>query len=304
MEKKGVLCVLLAALLFGLMPITAKACYAHGVTPLFLTFLRFFLALPLLWILDKSTRKKSSNTINIGEAGKIIFLSLMLGLTAAFNFLAYDYIPSSLAMTLHFIYPVVVLALCGLIYRERLTTRQVLCCILCMVGIVAFCSHTGTIDLKGVLYAVLSGFTYGGYITYLSRSGLQQRTRPFQLMLIVQLVSSGIVLMMAIVKDAVKLDLDLVGWGLSALFAIGVTTATWLFMVGTKYCGPQTSALLSTLEPVVSIVIGVLALNEQLTIRYVYGIICILLATLLTIWMNNNNTTKAERKMVDSDNNK
>ena len=285
---------MLSALLFGLMPITAKACYARGVAPLFLTFLRFFLALPLLWFFDRHSGKKIAAKIGVIDAGKILFLSLMLGITAALNFLAYDYIPSSLAMTLHFIYPVVVLVVCWLIYREKLNGRQVLCCVLCMAGILAFYSRTGAVDLRGILFAALSGVTYGIYITYLSRSGLQQKTRPFQLMFMVQAVSSIIVLVLTLIRNELSVNVDAVAWLLSALFAFGVTAATWLFMLGTKYCGPQTAALLSTLEPVVSILIGVFILREQLTGRHVAGIVCILLATVLTVLKKSEVKTAKE----------
>ena len=53
MKLKGALCIILSGVIFGLMPIAAKAIYANGGNSQLLTFLRYLFSLPLLWLLRR-----------------------------------------------------------------------------------------------------------------------------------------------------------------------------------------------------------------------------------------------------------
>jgi len=54
-----------------------------------------------------------------------------------------------------------------------------------------------------------------------------------------------------------------------------------LFQKGTLLIGPQRAAMLSTFEPITSLVIGILVFNEQLSLRSAAGVTRILAAVLL-----------------------
>ena len=69
------------------------------------------------------------------------------------------------------------------------------------------------------------------------------------------------------------------GWIASILFGIGISgVAVVLFQYGVKQVGAQNTSLLSTFEPVTSVIVGFLFMRERLTTQSGIGIGLILLA--------------------------
>ncbi len=79
-------------------------------------------------------------------------------------------------------------------------------------------------------------------------------------------------------------SLDNIGWAISLILALFITVvAVVAFQRGTAICGAQKASLLSTFEPLTSVVIGILVLNEALSARTFLGIACILFSIILLI---------------------
>jgi len=75
---------------------------------------------------------------------------------------------------------------------------------------------------------------------------------------------------------------SLLGWGLCLLFALGVTVgAVVLFQQGTFLIGGERASILSTLEPITSVVVGVLFLNETIGLRDYMGAALVVAASVL-----------------------
>lgn len=283
-SKKGICYITTAAIIFGMMPICAKAIYASGGNSWFLSFLRFALALPLLIFADivqKGKPERNQRPHHPGLFKRVLLLSVELTATPLLLFWSYRYISSALATTLHFIYPLLVLILCTVLFRERVSKLYIACCLLCIIGVGLFYSPNDTSNLFGMALAILSGVTYGAYIICLAKSGLQDELREYQLLLYLQGFGSLILLAINITFDTAVWQMPPKTWLLCCLFSFSVTAATFLFQKGTKLCGPQYAAFLSVLEPATSTIAGVLLLHEALTIRTVIGILCILMITAL-----------------------
>ena len=89
-------------------------------------------------------------------------------------------------------------------------------------------------------------------------------------------------LILCIATGQLALPASLIGWGLSALFAILVTVgAVVLFQLGTFIIGGQQSSILSALEPITSVVVGIVIFNEVLTFRTAIGVVLVIAATVL-----------------------
>lgn len=72
------------------------------------------------------------------------------------------------------------------------------------------------------------------------------------------------------------------------------TAASLLFQLGNRFIGAQSASMLSTFEPLTSVVIGILVYHEVLTVRLGIGIFCILLAVFLLA--KADGTVKEESK--------
>ena len=197
---------------------------------------------------------------------------------------SYQYISGGMATTLHFVYPVLVLLGCAVLFREPITRLQGVCCLLCVVGIVCFYTPGEQEGTLGIVLALLSSVSYSFYIIYYSRSGLAE-LNPYLLCMYLAIFSAAESALVAALAGQLTWSLPPKIWGLSVLFAfLMVVVASVCFQLGAKWIGPQMASMVSTFEPLTSVVGGVLLLHEALTLRSLAGIVCILLAVVLLAW--------------------
>lgn len=284
LKFKGIFLAILSAVLFGLSPLFSIMVYDVGGTPLAVTFFRLVFSTLAMAILHKATSKVPllpSKT----EAIKLFLAAVPYGLTPALLFSSYNYLSSGLCTTLHFVYPVVVLIGSVIFLHQKITLQKIICCILCGAGIICFYTPGGNVSVFGIFLAAISGVVYSAYIIYLSGSGLQEMP-PFKLCCWLCFFGMIVVGIPAVVSGQMVYQYSLPIWAVIAIFALfGGCGATTCFQLGAKYVGPQSASLLSTFEPLTSIVVGVLVYHEILTVRSVIGIICILVSVvLMSIW--------------------
>ena len=77
------------------------------------------------------------------------------------------------------------------------------------------------------------------------------------------------------------------GWGLCILLSILVTTiAVVLFQQSVFLIGGEATSILSTLEPIVGVAIGVVVFGEAFGIRTFLGTILVILASVITVFFH------------------
>ena len=249
----GYLCVILSAVIFGCMPLGANFLYAQGVTPMSLVFLRNLLSLPVLALL---CQKQGGLRISRGallETSLTGFFGCCI--TPILLFSSYRYLASGMATVFHFAYPVIVV-LGSLVLRERVQKKALFCAVLCSLGILLLIDPSGAVDPLGVALALTSGVTYAVYILLLAHF----RHR--------EVMGFRMTFYMALISAVCMLFLCLFSHQLCLMICIG---AVMLFQKGTFLIGAQRAAILSTFEPITSIFVGILFLNETLTPRILLG---------------------------------
>jgi drug/metabolite transporter (DMT)-like permease len=287
-QYKGYFFVILSAVLFGSMPLVAKIFYTNGGNPITLTLLRNILALPVLWLLMR--RSGGDCRINRLRLSKIAMLALGFAATPLLLYSSYNYISTGMAMTIHFVYPAFVLLGCVLFCREPFDWIKALCAVLCTAGILLFYSPEHEGSLTGIVLAFVSGITYAFYIIYLDWSGLSALA-PFSLLFWLALVSAGEILVFSLAAGSLSLSLTSLGWLLSLVFSLGTTVAAVaLFQAGVQAVGPQRAAILSTFEPITSIVVGIAVFSEPFGLRTGVGVLLILAGVLLLTLFDREKT--------------
>lgn len=282
-RRRGFILTVLSAVIFGTMPFFAREIYGAGGNPTTLCVHRFLFSIPFLFAIAR-WGSRAELRISRRQLGQIFLLSLGLAGTPLLLFQSYQYISSGMATTLHFIYPVLVLLGCAVLFRERITPLQGICCLMCLVGIVCFYTPGETGSAAGILLAFASGITYAFYVIYYARSGLSALD-PYLLCMYLSIFSALESLTVALLTGSLTFDLPAGAWALSIAFSFFVAVvATVCFQMGAKHIGPQMVSMVSTFEPLTSVVGGVLLFREQLTGRSLAGIVCILLAVFLLAW--------------------
>lgn len=279
---KGLLAAAGSAMAFGLAPFLAMLVYEEGGDPFSLTFYRyvFTVFIMLFFILGRSRRPVG---VTRGQVRGLFFIGVFAyGLTGFLLNFSYTLIPTGLTTTLHFLYPMLVVVLGAIFYEYQVSWASRLAVILSLGGIILFGLSPLSFHPLGVFLALLSALTYAFYIIFIDRLALT-RLSIFTLTFFLALSACLPAGLAVLVRGSSLLYSPK---ALLATLALALVTAiggTCLFQYGVRHLGPMRAAILSTLEPVTSILLGFILLKEPMTGRVLLGIFLILLASLLVI---------------------
>lgn len=287
----GYIFVIVSGALFGLMPLMTKYIYTEGVNSLSVVFLRNALSLPVLGLLALIQCKSLKVT---PKAIPSITAVAMTGccLTPFLLFTSYNYMASSAATIFHFVYPALVVVGGLLFFKQKVSVGTIISVIICFTGICMFYDPKATLNLTGSAIALLSGVAYATYVLLLSVFKYKEIS-GFLFSFYISLTSSLVLLVVCLVSGALNisdfaltLPKSISGWGMCLLLAIVVNVgAVVLFQKGTFYIGGQRATILSTIEPITSVFVGVLFLNETITpLGWVGSFLVILASVLIAIF--------------------
>lgn len=280
MKTKGILLTILSAVLFGFNPLLSKQIYALGGNSVTLSFFRMLITALAFWILNVIWLHEDFR-VDGREFRKLFFCAQGYCLTPYLLWSSYNYLPSGLATTIHFVYPVLVLLGSIIFYHEGLTGKKAVSCIFCVAGIICLCHMDGSISMTGFLIAFASGVTYTSYILLLDHCGLVN-IHPYKLSFWLSAIGAVELLIISVLTRNFTLDIAPVGWFLTLIFALlAGAVASTAFQLGTKYIGAQSASMLSTFEPLTSVLIGILVYHEVMTGRTAVGIAAILLSVII-----------------------
>lgn len=278
----GASATIASAILFGCMPMFVKTILKGGSNTLTVTGLRFLLPVPALFFYLK--QKKISLAISKKEARQIFFLTVFgYGITPILLFASYNFIPSGMATTIHFCYPAFTILGCIFFLKQKPQIQKLLCIVLCMAGILLFYNggENTTVLFPGMLLAFTSGITYSFYIIYLDASGLQSMD-TFKLIFYMQLLASPMIFLVVGFTGNLAMPQTFTAWFVTIFMALSLCFISVSgFQIGVKYIGPANTTILSTFEPITSLIVGVFLYREPLTLRNIIGCIAILSATVI-----------------------
>ena len=268
----GTLFCLASAAGFGAMAVFGKLAYDEGATVGTLLAVRFTLAAALFWVLIplRELRALPGRDVRIG-------LALGAGgyaLQAGCYFVALGRIEASLLALLLYTFPALVAAAAVALGRERFGARHVIAVFLATGGLTLAIAGAGTgaLDPWGVALGLGAAVVYSVYI--LVSDGVTARVRP---QLLATLVCTGaaatLIVGSALLGELRPGELTGAGWAwLGCLAVVSTVGAITLFFAGLERVGPTTAAILSTVEPLVTIVLAFVVFGERLgTIQLLGG---------------------------------
>jgi drug/metabolite transporter (DMT)-like permease len=268
MPSTGALLCLASAIAFGAMGIIGKLAYDEGATVGTLLSVRFALAAVLFWALVACTgARRPRGTL----ARRDVAIALALGAAgysaqAGAYFAALQRMDASLLSLLLYTFPAMVTVAAIALGRERASLRTSLALALASGGLVLVLAGAaaGALDPAGTVLGILAAVIYSAYI--LTSGGVAGRVEPLVLSALV--CTGGAVTLT--VAAAVSGDLhpgavsaEGYGW-LAAIAAVSTVAAVSLFFAGMRRVGASTASILSTAEPLTTVVLAYLAFGESL----------------------------------------
>ena len=280
-KVKGIGATLLSAIYFGFVPLLMKTVYAGGCNSFTAAFLRFALSLPLLFIFLKV--KGTDLRITKEQLRDFVIITVCgYAGTTLLVFTAYNYIPTGMTTTIHFLYPTFTVAGLMIFFREKIKPAKILCVVLCLIGVILFYDGVGQGSVIGIVLALCSSMTYAFYTIFLGKSEALKDIEPAKRLLYMHTIGALMMLIIGLVSGNLEFHMTPLSWGVMALTAnLTSFIGALLYQVGVKYIGSESTAMLSTFEPITSIIIGVLVYSEALTPKIVIGMLAILTSTVI-----------------------
>jgi len=216
------------------------------------------------------------------EVPLLLASGVAMGINWIFLFEAYKYTTVSVATLSYYFAPVIVTVVCPVLFKERLTGKQIICFVMSTLGLVLITGIGdigGGSDFIGILFGLGAAVFYATVIL-LNKfiKNVEGIHRTF-----LQFLSAVVILIpYVILTSGVTLgNLDGIGW--VNLFIVGLihTGVTYcLYFSSLKELPGQKAAILSYIDPLVAVLISVTILGESMTVWQVIGGILILGFTL------------------------
>ena len=167
---KGLIYGVISSATFGLIPLFALPAIRNGIGVDSVMFYRFGIsALVLgLWLVIRRYDLRISGRELFTLAGLGIFYAM----TALLLTTSYLYIPSGIATTIHFLYPVVVTTVMILFFKDKVSVPVIGATLMAILGVYLLSNNgtAGTVSLKGLLLVLTTVVTYALYIVGVNKS--------------------------------------------------------------------------------------------------------------------------------------
>ncbi len=260
--------------------IIVKLAYRHGVDPITLIMLRMLFALPIFVLMAWwASRGKPSLT------GKDWLGVLGLGFTGYYfasflDFAGLQYISASLERLILYLNPTLVLFLSLLLYGKRFTLRQMLGMVISYAGVVLVFGHEitaqGSDAAWGALLVFLSATFYSLYLVYSGE--IVRRLGSIRLVGLASTVACLCCILQFVLLRPLTLEhvAPEVMW-LSLINATVCTVAPVLMvMMAIERIGASMTAQTGMIGPISTILMGVLILDEPVTVWLAAGTVLVL----------------------------
>lgn len=285
---RGILFGLLAAVCYGLiptfvLPIRAEEGNVHAMPDVSIMFYRFFIAAIIIGLV--MAVRRCSFRITRGEAVTLAYLAFLSDGAAIFLIAGYADMPSGIATTIHFLYPVVTAVIMMLFYNEARRPATIAGVVLAVVGVGVLSWPAGgqEVGLTGVVLELISALCFALYLIRVNRSRVRDMD-SLKLTFYVMLFGSFIFAGEAVRQDQFQLITTNVQLTDLLLLGLICTVVTNLCLVAAvKSVGSTLTAVLGALEPLTAVVLGCLFFHEVATWNVLLGIGLVIPAVVIII---------------------
>jgi drug/metabolite transporter (DMT)-like permease len=272
----GILLIAISAASFGTLAIFGKYVYADGMDIFTALFIRFGVSaifMTIILILRKEHFPRGrilAQLIGMGAVGYVGQSFLYLS--------SIKYASTGLVALLLYLYPMFVFILSVIIFHEKVTWAKVVALVLALIGCALTVDPDGG-QIIGVLMIIAAALVYSVYI--IVGANVMKHVSAFQSSAVI-FASAGAVYGMLTFANGVHLPQSNTGWfAMLGMIVFSTIIAITTFLAGLELVGPTNAAMLSTLEPVVTVLLAAWLFGERLTPIVMVGGGLILVAVVL-----------------------
>lgn len=282
-NAKGIAYALASSSTFGLIPLfTLPVLQSGALDEPSLLFYRFALASLAVGAICAAMRKDFR--VPRPMIRRIVFLGVFYAATSMGLTLSYRYVPSGVATTIHFLYPVLVAGIMVFRYHEKSSRTLIAAAGLSLAGIAALSwGEDQAVRIEGLLLVGMTVATYAVYIVGVNKSGVE-RIDPLVLTFYVFVVSTALFAVFCAANAGIRPVTDtrtLLCLSLLALLPTVISDFTLILAV--KYVGSTVTAILGSMEPLVAVLVGIFCFGEPFGIKSVAGLALVITAVTMVV---------------------
>jgi len=295
-SRKATLFVALGACGFGAISILFKIAIDSGAHKLDVLFWRYAIAAPLLLaalLLQGGRPDRRGFRV-------MILAGLPQSLIALLSLQALDYISAATLAFLFYTYPAMVAILARVRHSEPMTPARLTALAISLTGIVVMVGSPGgeLLHPAGVSLALVSAAMYAFYIPMVNT--MQRELGPVSVAMYMSAGAAVFFGFAGAARGELMLDMPPIAW--ESVVALGVlctAAAFFVFLRGLNVLGPVRTAIVSTVEPFFTAILGAVFLNQPMTPSVLAG--GALIATAVVLLQRKTNGSTSDRRPETGD---
>ena len=272
----GAVLILISAASFGTLAILGRYAYADGLDTFTIMALRFGLAAVLmagLLVVRREPWPRGSTLLRLIGMGALGYVGQSFAFLTATQFAS-----AGLVALLLYLYPAFVAVLSAVFLNEKFTSLKIVALRVSHFRRGADRRSTGG-QWTGILLAIAAAAIYSVYI--IVGAGVMQQVSALQSSTVI-FASAGVVYTGLAIAAGPQLPQSGAGWAaVIAIVFIATVIPVVTFLAGLRRIGPTNASMLSTVEPVVTVLLAALLFGEVLNAAALIGGALILIAVLL-----------------------
>ena len=215
----------------------------------------------------------------------LMICGISLGINEIFLFIGYKY-AVSLASLGNYTAPITIIVISAILYKDKLSIKQILCILASFIGVILLTGvFTGTNnDIRGLIFGLCGSI---GFVALVFMNKKLKDIGPYDKTIVQLLFSSLTTLPLIFINKSYLISYDIKT--VSILLMLGIIHtgfAYCLYFDSINTLAPIKIALIGYVEPVMSVLIGALFLNESMDIYAIIGAILILGSAIISELFN------------------
>ena len=284
LSSQGLILGLTAAVCYGFIPLFTKELQhpSEGLALSSATILFYRFGIASIVIAGIMLFQRISFRITFPEFLRLTLLAFLSDGAALFLIAGYSYMPSGVATTLHFMYPVFTALTMMLFFHEPRRMSTVLAITMAVAGLfVLSWTGQGEVALLGVVLEIISALCFALYLIRVNRSKISNMP-PTKLTFYVMMLGA-LIFAATIIYERSEIETATHFAVLPSLSLVCTVITNLALVHAIKMIGPTITAVLGVLEPVTAILLGIIFMGESLTSPIVLGIMLIISAVLIIV---------------------
>ena len=293
-RRAGLAACLVSATGFGALPVLGKAAYDAGLGPLPLLWGRFGLAAIAFWLLVIFVVRPARPPVRFVITG-LGMGALGYALEAGLFFVALERIDASLVELLLYAYPAIVTAVALASGREAPSQRLLSALGLATLGVILVFagSLASGVDPVGLALGLGAAIVYSAYI--LTGERVVPAMHPVLLAALVATGATASFTVAGLVTGGLPHPRTADGWtAVAVIAAVATVVPMAALFAGIARVGAPTASIVSTFEPVVTVVLAGLVLGETLSLVEATGAACVIAAVRLLASLSRSGLRRRE----------